>query len=80
MRIQGKKNFNLLTALLVKTGRKRLPTLKHCNFLSCANIALTVSCEHSVKSPSNRGFHYRKKKKVGGFCKILPFEFGQEKK
>ena len=62
MRIQGKKNFNLLTALLVKTSRKRLPTLKHCNFLSCANIALTVSCEHWVKSPSNRGFHYRKKK------------------
>ena len=78
MRIQEKKNLNPLTAVLAKTSLKRLPTLKHCNFLNCANIALTVSCEHWVKSPSNWDFQLSQKK-VSAFCKILPFEFGQEK-
>ena len=46
MRIHDGKKTNPLTAVLAKTGRKRLPTLKYCNFLNCANMALTVSCEH----------------------------------
>ena len=52
--------------------------LKNCNFLNCANIALTISCEHWLESPSN--WVTQKTQKVSDFCRISVFEFRQEQK
>ena len=47
------------------------------NFLNNANIALTASCEHCIEFPPNL-LGYPINAKSPHFCKISPFEFGQE--
>ena len=45
--------FNPLTPEPPVTARTRLHCFKNCNFLNRANITLTISCHHSLESPSN---------------------------
>ena len=68
-------NFTLTLGYpITRLWTTRPSALKHCNFLSGVNMALTVSCEHWVECPSNWDFQWMQN--VHAFCVISLLEGG----